>query len=86
MRFVSRPLRLMLPLSVSLLLGGCVVASAVDLVGTTVLTAGKLAVKGTGALVGAMIPDGKDKAAEENKPAKREADAAPKRQETGEAD
>lgn len=41
-----------------LVLQGCVVGAAVDLVGTTVLTAGKIAVKGTGAVVRAAIPDG----------------------------
>lgn len=39
---------------------GCLVSSAVDLAATTVLTAGKLAVKGTGALISAAIPDGDD--------------------------
>lgn len=41
-------------------LGGCVVGAAVDLAATTVMTAGKLAVKGTGAVINAAIPD-KDK-------------------------
>lgn len=41
-----------------LLLNGCVVAAAADLAATTVLTAGKVAVKGTGAVVRAAIPDG----------------------------
>lgn len=44
----------------SLTLQGCVVASAVDLAASTVLTAGKIAVKGTGALIEAAIPDGDD--------------------------
>lgn len=44
----------------SLTLQGCVVASAVDLAASTVLTAGKIAVKGTGALISAAIPDGDD--------------------------
>lgn len=44
----------------SLTLQGCVVASAVDLAASTVLTAGKIAVKGTGALIEAAIPDGND--------------------------
>lgn len=43
-----------------LMLQGCVVATAADLAATTVLTAGKLAVKGTGALIDAAIPDGDD--------------------------
>lgn len=41
-------------------LSGCVVAAVADLAATTVLTAGKLAVKGTGALIDAAIPDGDD--------------------------
>ncbi|STZ76644.1 NF038104 family lipoprotein [Bergeriella denitrificans] len=42
-------------------LSGCVVAAAADLAATTVMTAGKIAVKGTGALVRAAIPDGDNK-------------------------
>lgn len=41
-------------------LGGCVVGAAVDLAATTVLTAGKIAVKTTGAVVDAVIPDKDD--------------------------
>lgn len=41
-------------------LSGCVIGAAVDLAATTVLTAGKLAVKATGAAVDAVIPDKKD--------------------------
>lgn len=41
----------------SLSLQGCMVVSAVDLAATTVLTAGKIVVKGTGALIEAAIPD-----------------------------
>lgn len=55
-------------LSISLLclsLQGCVVAAAADLAATTVLTAGKLAVKGTGALIDAAIPDKDDKKKDE---------------------
>lgn len=55
-------------LSISLLclsLQGCVVAGAADLAATTVLTAGKLAVKGTGALIDAAIPDKDDKKKDE---------------------
>lgn len=47
-------------LALCLSLQGCLVASAVDLAATTVFTAGKLAVKGTGAAIDAAIPD-KDK-------------------------
>lgn len=42
------------------MLQGCVVAAAADLAATTVLTAGKLAVKGTGAIIDAAIPDDED--------------------------
>lgn len=48
---------LCLSAAISLSLSGCVVGAAVDLAATTVLTAGKLAVKGTGALIDAAIPD-----------------------------
>lgn len=47
-------------------LSGCVVAAVADLAATTVLTAGKLAVKGTGALIDAAIPDGDDKDKDED--------------------
>ena len=50
---------ILLPLVFSL--QGCLVASAVDLAATTVFTAGKLVVKGTGAVVDAAIPDKDDK-------------------------
>ena len=46
--------RTALPLAAGLLLGGCVVASAVDLAATTVFTVGKIAVKTTGAVVDAV--------------------------------
>ena len=51
---------LLLPVFLSLALSGCIVTSAVNLAATTVMTAGKIAVKGTGALINAAIPD-KDK-------------------------
>ena len=47
---------LLLPL-VCLALNGCVVRAAVDLAATTVMTAGKVVVKGTGAVIDAAIPD-----------------------------
>lgn len=47
---------LLLPL-VRLALNGCVVRAAVDLAATTVMTAGKVVVKGTGAVIDAVIPD-----------------------------
>lgn len=50
---------ILIPLAV-IALQGCVVGAAVDLAATTVVTAGKLAVKGTGAVINAAIPD-KDK-------------------------
>ena len=55
--------RLIPALALCLTLNGCVVGAAVDLAATTVLTAGKLVVKGTEAVIDAAIPDGKkDKA------------------------
>lgn len=62
-------------LALCLTLNGCVVGAAVDLATTTVLTAGKLVVKGTGAVIDAAIPDGKkdkDKEKEKEKRRKRE--------------
>ena len=51
--------RLLPALALCLTLNGCVVGAAVDLAATTVLTAGKLVVKGTGAVIDAAIPDSK---------------------------
>lgn len=65
--------------SVCLNLSGCVVAAAADLAATTVLTAGKLAVKGTGAIISAAIPDGDDEKAERKS---RPSQAQPVRNET----
>ena len=60
--------RLIPALSLCLTLNGCVVGAAVDLAATTILTAGKLVVKGTGAVIDAAIPDGKkDKDKEKSK-------------------
>ena len=60
--------RLLPALALCLTLNGCVVGAAVDLAATTVLTAGKLVVKGTGAVIDAAIPDGKkDKDKEKEK-------------------
>ncbi len=61
-------------LVVCLPLQGCLVASAVDLAATTVLTAGKLAVKGTGAVIDAAIPDKKEKTDEADKAAPSQAE------------
>lgn len=66
--------RLLPALALCLTLNGCVVGAAVDLAATTVLTAGKLVVKGTGAVIDAAIPDGKkdkDKEKEKEKRRKR---------------
>lgn len=52
-------------------LQGCLVASAVDLAATTVFTAGKVVVKGTGAVIDAAIPD-KDEDKEQKKKRKKE--------------
>ena len=57
---------LLLPVFLSLALSGCIVTSAVNLASTTVMTAGKIAVKGTGALINAAIP-GKDKKKDKEK-------------------
>ena len=70
--------RTALPLAAGLLLGGCVVASAVDLAATTVFTVGKIAVKTTGAVVDAVIPDGNDdKDKKESKSKARKAESLP---------
>lgn len=42
------------------LLGGCAVVAVVDTVASTAVGVTKVAVKGTTAVVGAMIPDGDD--------------------------
>ena len=57
---------LLLPVFLSLALSGCIVTSAFNLAATTVMTAGKIAVKGTGALINAAIPD-KDKKKDKEK-------------------
>lgn len=56
------------------MLQGCVVAAAADLAATTVLTAGKLAVKGTGALIDAAIPDGDDDKKDKKRKKKKDKD------------
>jgi len=45
----------------SLNLGGCTAVALVDAAASTAIGAGKMAVKGTTAAVGAVIPDGDDK-------------------------
>ena len=60
--------RLIPALALCLTLNGCVVGAAVDLAATTVLTTGKLVVKGTRAVIDAAIPDSKkDKDKEKEK-------------------
>lgn len=68
--------------TVCLSLSGCVVAAAADLAATTVLTAGKLAVKGTGALISAAIPDGDDEDEEKAERKPRKTQAQPVRSES----
>ncbi|WP_232462194.1 NF038104 family lipoprotein [Neisseria chenwenguii] len=57
-------------------LSGCVVGAVADLAATTVVTAGKVVVKGTGAVVRAAIPDGDDEK-EKKKKAKKEQQREP---------
>ena len=64
-------------------LQGCVVASAVDLAATTVVQTGKIAVKGTGAVVRAVIPDGDNddkKATQKTKQAQKQREQAARAQ------
>lgn len=68
--------------SVCLSLSSCVMAAAADLAATTVLTAGKLAVKGTGAIISAAIPDGDDDDDEKAERKSRPSQAQPVRNET----
>ena len=65
---------LLLPVFLSLALSGCIVTSAVNLAATTVMTAGKIAVKGTGALINAAIPDKDKKKNKENKSREQQAE------------
>ena len=65
---------LLLPVFLSLALSGCIVTSAVNLAATTVMTAGKIAVKGTGALINAAIPDKDKKNDKEKKSREQQAD------------
>lgn len=44
-------------LAISLSLGGCTAVALVDAAASTAIGAGKMAVKGTTAAVGAVIPD-----------------------------
>lgn len=45
-------------LTLIFLMQGCTAIAIVDAAASTVVTAGKVVVKGTGAVVGAAIPDG----------------------------
>ena len=65
---------LLLPVFLSLALRGCIVTSAVNLAATTVMTAGKIAVKGTGALINAAIPDEDKKKDKEKKSREQQAE------------
>ena len=47
-------------ISSSVLLGGCTAITLVDAAASTAIGAGKLAVKGTTAAIGAAIPDSED--------------------------
>lgn len=73
---------LALAAAVCLSLSGCVVAAAADLAATTVLTAGKLAVKGTGAIISAAIPDDDDEDDDKAERKSRKEQAQPVRTET----
>ena len=63
--------RLLPALALCLTLNGCVVGAAVDLAATTVLTAGKLVVKGTGAVIDAAILTAKKTRTKKKKRAKK---------------
>lgn len=68
--------RLIMPAVLCFSLGGCMVGAAVDLAATTVFTAGKLAVKGTGALIDAAIPDKDEREAQKAEKQRKEAEKA----------
>ncbi len=55
-----KTLSLLLLVSSSVTLSGCTAVALVDAAASTAIGAGKLAVKGTTAAVGAVIPDGDD--------------------------
>ncbi|WP_128580756.1 MULTISPECIES: NF038104 family lipoprotein [Neisseria] len=73
--------RLLPALALCLTLNCCVVGAAVDLAATTVLTAGKLVVKGTGAVIDAAIPDGKKDKDKEKEKEKEKSKEKPKSEE-----
>lgn len=56
----TKNLTLTLLVASSLTLGGCTAVALVDAAASTAIGAGKLAVKGTTAAIGAVIPDGDD--------------------------
>ena len=74
MRTLMKKKALLLPVFLSLALSGCIVTSAVNLAATTVMTAGKIAVKGTGALINAAIPDKDKKKGKEKKSREQQAE------------
>ncbi len=57
---IKKNLTLALLVFSSLSLGGCTAIALVDAAASTAIGAGKLAVKGTTAAIGAVIPDGDD--------------------------
>ena len=57
---IKNNLTLALLVCSSLTLGGCTAITLVDAAASTAVGVGKLAVKGTTAAIGAVIPDGED--------------------------
>ena len=56
----KKVLTLAVLVSSSVFLGGCTAIAIVDAAASTAIGAGKLAVKGTTKVIGAVIPDGDD--------------------------
>ena len=56
----TKAISLVFLLFASVGLSGCTVVSLVDAAASTTIGAGKMAVKGTTAAIGAVIPDGDD--------------------------
>lgn len=52
--------KLIVCMAMLILLNGCIVTSAVGLAASTVMTAGEIAVKTTGAVADVIIPDSDD--------------------------
>ncbi len=57
---IKKMTRLLSVLFITTLLSGCLLYTAADLAATTVLTTAKIAVKATGAVADAVIPDSDD--------------------------